>query len=62
MAEKFTVAELIEKLLKLSPHALVVLEGCDCVEYWNGEIAEQRYDGDGRPIVTGEEVLLKRRT
>jgi hypothetical protein len=61
MAEKFTVAELIQALSMLHSESLVVLEECDCVEYWNGQIGNQTRDVDGRPINPGAEVLLKRR-
>lgn len=37
-ARVFTVSELIEKLKTLPGNYGVVLEGCDCVGEWNGEI------------------------
>lgn len=35
-----TVRDLIAKLLTYNPDAIVILEGCDCVGDWNGEVEE----------------------
>ena len=39
MIEKhFTVAQLIAKLRQQPPDAEVILEGCDCYGWWNGDM------------------------
>lgn len=45
-----TVADLMVKLSKLDPNAIVVLEGCDCEGEWNGEMRFSTSDDREMPL------------
>ncbi len=54
--KKHTVGELIEKLNAVEDKSLFVeLDGCDCTDYWNGElvfpVAGSRYEEQGAILI-----------